>query len=103
MVTKKQETTEQPKDPLIHQCFHSLKDGKIQWQGYVIGSPAPGLYYVQLFEWLMGDPSTRKLVKLEDMMDWLFYPDDEAMKFSYEHGVASGIKRRSDKKDDGAN
>ena len=75
---------------LVGQWFHSLTpDGRIKWQGHIVGMPQPGVYLVQCFEWFMGEPSVRQLVKLEDMLDWLFYPDDEAMKFSYEHGVAS--------------
>jgi hypothetical protein len=74
---------------LIGQCFHSLDEEKqIQWQGQVIGNPEPGLYLVQLFEWMWGNPSVRRLMKIEDMLDWLFYENAGAMNESYAHGLA---------------
>ena len=79
------------------QYFHSIDaNGQVEWQGYVIGSPAPGWYLLQLFEWFAGEPSVRRLVRLEEMRHWLFYESTEAMCFSYEHGVArQGGKYRS--------
>jgi hypothetical protein len=68
--------------------FHSLKDGEVHWQGTVLSSPEQGWYLVQLFEWFSGSPNVCRLVRFEDMQDWLFYPDCEAMKFSYEYGAA---------------
>jgi hypothetical protein len=74
---------------LIGQYFHSLDDqGQVEWQGVVIGCPEPGWYYLQLFEWTMGEPNVRRLVKFEDMTTWLFYEDADCMKFSYEYGSA---------------
>lgn len=75
---------------LVGCFFHSLsKDtGKVERQGQVIGTPEPGWYLVQNFEWLMGEPSVCRLVKFEDMESWLFYQDNEALKHSYEHGIA---------------
>lgn len=75
---------------LIGNYFHSIgKDtGKVEWQGVVISRPMPGWYLVQLFDWIVGDPSVRRVVKLDDMESWLFYPDAEVMRFSYEHGTA---------------
>ena len=75
---------------LLGQFFHSIgkDDGKVEWQGIVVGNPEPGGYLVQLFEWLMGEPNLRRLVNIEDMEHWLFYEDQEGMKFSYDHGAA---------------
>jgi len=76
-------------DVLEGQFFHSVNEaGEVEWQGQVIGSPAPGWYLVQLFEWFCGEPNVRRLVQLQTMEHWLFYESDEAMCFSYEHGVA---------------
>jgi len=76
-------------DVLEGQFFHSVNEaGEVEWQGYVIGSPQPGWYLVQLFEWLCGEPNVRRLVRLQAMEHWLFYESAEAMCFSYEHGVA---------------
>lgn len=46
----------------------SIKDGKVHWQGHVIGSPEPGWYVV--------------------MKDWLFYQTAELFHFSYKDGAA---------------
>jgi len=75
---------------LVNQFFHSIDpvEKKVHWQGVVVGNPEPGWYLIQLFEWLMGGPSNRALVRIEDMKGWLFYGSAEEMQFSYEHGVA---------------
>ncbi len=75
---------------LVGQYFHSLgkDDGKVEWQGVIIGNPEPGWYLVQLFEWLMGEPNVRRLVRIEDMADWLLYEDAKSMKFSWDKGLA---------------
>ena len=83
--------------PLVGQYFHSIgPDGMLLWQGIVIGNPQPGWYLLQLFEWLMGEPNVRRLVRIEEMTTWLFYPDDVTMAHSYERGVArAGGKYRA--------
>ena len=75
---------------LVGQYFHSVlpDTGKVKWQGKIIGRPEPGLYLLQLFEWLLGGDSTRHLVRVEEMTDWLFYEDAEAMKHSWQYGTA---------------
>ena len=83
------EMIEETKDNwLVGKCFHSLLNGKVHWQGTILSSPEPGWYLVMLFEWFTGSPNVCRLVRFEDMQDWLFYVDDEMMNFSYEHGVA---------------
>lgn len=75
--------------PFVGTFFHSLDEQKhIEWQGRVVGSPEPGLYLVQLFEWGMGDPSVQQIVGIHDMRDWLFYATAEEMKQSYDYGHA---------------
>ena len=74
---------------LTGQFFHSLDgDGQVNWQGYVVGSPEPGWYLIQLYSWADGGPTLRRLVSFSEMKDWLFYESAEAMNFSYEHGAA---------------
>lgn len=82
--------------PLVGQYFHSLDaNGKVHWQGVVIGNPEPGWYLLQLFEWLGGSPNVQRLAKIEDMATWLFYDSSEDLIFSWEEGVArSGGKYR---------
>jgi hypothetical protein len=73
---------------LVGQFFHSIQNGKLEWQGNVIGNPEAGWYLVQLFEWLMGEPNVQRLVRFEDMTEWFFYDDAEQMIYSYEYGAA---------------
>jgi hypothetical protein len=73
---------------MIGLYFHSVVDGELKWQGTVLSSPESGWYLVQLFEWIMGSPNVQRLVRIEDMRDWLFYHDREQMVDSYEEGIA---------------
>jgi hypothetical protein len=63
-------------ETLVGKYFHSANENnKIEWQGVVIGEPHPGWYLVQLFESASGEPSVQRLVPIEKMIGWLFYPD----------------------------
>jgi hypothetical protein len=74
---------------LVGKFFHSLNsDKKVEWQGFVLSNPEPGWYLVQLFEWLMGNPNVIRLVRIEQMESWLFYPSAKIMSDSYDSGVA---------------
>jgi hypothetical protein len=69
-------------EKLVGKYFQSAKESnQIEWQGVVIGEPHPGWYLVQLFEWASGDPSVQRLVPIEKMIGWSFYPDAHAMTF----------------------
>ena len=69
---------------LIGKFFHSFTDeGIVHWQGYVLERPEPGMYLVQLFEWIMGEPSSQKLVPADDMKGWSFYDTNEEMNETY--------------------
>ena len=81
-------TTKAKQPQLVGHYFHSLKDGRVHWQGHVIGSPEPGWYLLELFSWLTGSPNGRRIAHIIDMHNWLFYEDSEAMVESYEHGEA---------------
>jgi len=77
------------KNKLIGKYFHSLNGQRqVEWQGIVVGVPEPGWYLVQLFEWGFGEPNVMRLVPFEHIRDWLFYPSADAMKHSYDHGIA---------------
>ena len=68
-------------EKLLGKYFQSAnEDNKIEWQGVVIGEPHPGWYLVQLLEWTSGEPSVQRLVPIEKMIGWLFYPDADTMK-----------------------
>ena len=65
---------------LVGKYFRSANgNDKVEWQGVVIGEPHPGWYLVQLFDWTSGEPSVQRLVPVEKMVAWLFYPDRAAM------------------------
>lgn len=64
--------------------FHSFnKDGFVEWQGKVVSNPEPSIYLVQLYEWLVGVESCRKLVNIQDMIQWNFYETAEEMNNYY--------------------
>lgn len=96
--TRTPEWRTQPLDALIGKFFHSLDDeGKIEWQGCVLGPSSNGCYLVQLFSWLNGDPSNCCLVPFEEMGGWLFYACQEHMTFSYDYGVARKLRHDYEK------
>jgi hypothetical protein len=91
------------KTGLRGRCF-ILKndDGTTKYQGIVhcIVSSAQGdLVLVQYFEALMGEPNTMALVPLADMVEhqqskgYVFFEDDEHMRFYMEHYQGPRDKR----------
>lgn len=71
-------------EKLVGKYFHGANENnKVEWQGVVIGEPNPGWYLVQLFDWATGSPSVQRLVPIEKMNAWSFYPDRDAMTSSY--------------------
>ena len=73
---------------LVGSYFHSFRgEGEsrdVLWQGCIVAEPQPGLYLVELFDWLLGDSSNQQLVRVEEMFDWHFYDDSEWMRNAYE-------------------
>lgn len=63
-------TTVPPKHPLVGAGVHwCLPDGYVQNQASIVAivpsnSPAGDLALLQYYEWIMGEPSTRRLVSL---------------------------------------
>lgn len=57
----------------------------VQWQGQVLGQPNPGIYLVQLYEWLTGGASDQQLVRVEDMVGWSFYRHPEDWRYAADH------------------
>lgn len=78
----------QDRRSLVGKFFHTFKDSKVQWQGYVISEPRDGFFLVQLFDWLMGEPSCQKLVRIEEMLSWDFYDTAEEMNDTYQRKYA---------------
>ena len=79
MVTDAEKVQKAIAQPMVGTFFHSkTEDGALNWQGLIITDLGDGLYRVQLYGWLWGDPTLQKLVKLSDMLDWDFYRDRES-------------------------
>ena len=67
-------------EKLVGKYFRSANEtNKVEWQGAVIAEPHSGWYLVQLFEWGSGAPTEQRLVPIEKMIGWSFYPDTDAM------------------------
>jgi len=71
---------------LTGKYFHSVKSDRetIEWQGKFLGLASPGLYRVQLFEWINGSASEQRLVPATDMRYWKVYETQEQMLDAYE-------------------
>ncbi len=71
---------------LTGKYFHSVKADRetIEWQGQFLGLASPGLYRVQLYEWIIGSESEQRLVPATDMRYWKVYDTQEQMVDSYE-------------------
>jgi hypothetical protein len=67
---------------LVGLWFHTYKDGAVSWQGRVAREIGGGKYGVQLYDWAMGEPSVQKIVHVDTMSDWDFYPTAEAMRWA---------------------
>ena len=71
---------------LVGSFFHSRADNG--WQGCVVAEPAPGIFLVQLFEWLIGASGCQQLVPIGEMSkSWRFYDDADSMNLACEHEV----------------
>jgi len=74
---------------LAGKYFHSVKGDRetIEWQGQFLGLASPGLYRVQLFEWITGSESEQRLVPATDMRYWKVYETQEQMLDAYEQRI----------------
>lgn len=92
MKTKPNAKPNHPADPMIGKHFHTLKDGKIHYQGQIMSKVDDHHYIVDLFSFLSGMCTCQRLYALADMKDWLLYETQAEMMHSYDHGVASRMK-----------
>ena len=81
---------------IVGKYFHSYINGVIHWQGYVLSKqgivpalislygPEKDFYLVQLFEWLLGEPSDQVLINFSEMKEWKFYNTREELLSAYE-------------------
>ncbi len=82
-------------DGLVGKFFHTFVDGQISWQGLITGEPASGYFLVQLFEWLCGGPSDKRLIHVSQMVGWTFY--DEADDWRHEADMKTYRAKRADR------
>ncbi len=83
---------------LVGRCFVTWVDGrKVQRQGRVVAELLDGYYLVQVYSWIMGEPSTMAVVHVSDLatkrLDDVgspgtveFFEDDEHLRFWFEYG-----------------
>jgi hypothetical protein len=84
--SKPKSTTQLEPLGLVGRCFHIMDEGGyVEKQGVIRGDLGGGLYLIQYFEWLMGNPTNMEIVDLETIRKWRLYYDHEYMNFWYEH------------------
>jgi len=82
---------------LIGKYFHSFdENGRIKWQGQIIGHIAPSAYVVQLFEWIAGFESIQKVVDVNDLYGWVIYESDDDMRRAYYSKQAIRMRHEND-------
>jgi hypothetical protein len=92
MKTKPNAKATRSTDPLVGKHFHTLKDGKIHYQGQIMSKAGDDQYIVDLFSFLTGMCTCQRMYSLADMKDWLLYDTQADMMHSHDHGVASRMK-----------
>ena len=74
--------------------FHSFKqDGKVEWQGEVIGYADQSTVICQLYSWLIGNETWCVLVPVSAMVTWRFYQNTAQMDYSLERLKAQGMAK----------
>src|SRR5690349_12759839 len=88
-------------DPLVGGGMHWMYgDDLVKWQGRVIAAFGDGYYLVQLYSWVMGEPTEQIVVHIstcavsghETKGRPVFYETPEEMNFAYEHRHAHQAK-----------
>jgi len=76
----------QEKSVLTGKWFHSFKDGDLDWQGQIlsiINASDTAYLFIQLYSWISGTGDDKRLVKLCDITNWVFYDTHEEMKDAF--------------------
>ena len=89
--------------PLKGFYFHSIENGKLQWQGIVLDQ-FDDYVLVLTFEWGMGEDSCGYLMRLSDLAwnsktktGFYLYENHELFEHSYEHGMARAAHQKIEK------
>lgn len=74
--------TRKTKSVLSGKMFHSFNpaDKELEWQGQILHDLEDGYYLVLLYDWLIGAPSSQKIVHLSEMKGWNLYDDADYWK-----------------------
>lgn len=65
-------------DDLVGHFFHTFNDeGRLRFQGQILGSVVPGYYLCQLFSAFTGEPSSRRIRHVAEMAEWALYSSEE--------------------------
>jgi hypothetical protein len=87
--------THTPNDPgaLVGRFFHTTKTCPAGiripvYQGKILSAPKPDLLLVELFEWILSEPSGQELWSLAELVAQkpILYDTAADMSFSYRHG-----------------
>lgn len=82
---------------MVSKFFLSFNDkGEMELQGQIIAEPRAGLFLCQLYEWIMGDPSDQRLIKLEEMLTWKFYDTHADWRFAAEQQMLRERRAKDD-------
>jgi len=66
------------------------EQGKLQWQGEIVGQVEAGFYLCQLFSAFTGEPTNCIIRPISDMMEWRIYLSDDMWREAYDKFVVKG-------------
>lgn len=69
---------------LAEKWFHTVDtDGNIHLQGHILRDEGPGRVFVQLFDFVLGNPSTQRYLTKDEITQLRVYDTNEAMQEEY--------------------
>jgi hypothetical protein len=85
-----------PDDLLAGRCFMQLaEDGLIELTGVIWGRVEPGIYLIQYFDAMMGEPNNLEIVPIQKLMTWRLEEDDAQLRHAIEYGFAGARSKRA--------
>jgi hypothetical protein len=78
------ELEEQTSEVLLGKWFHTVtENGTINYQGKVLRQEG-GRYFIQLYDFVMGEPTTQRYLTQKEAESAQFYDSNEAMRHEYD-------------------
>ena len=62
---------------LVNKFFHIMEGKHVKYQGRIIGYIGSGYYLIQLYDFIDGNPSYKKIANCEKMIDWIFHETED--------------------------